>query len=358
SHDISPSANMFFARSASRLVTPASLTASWVMVVSGIACTWKSASEPSSSGFVAYPALSRLRSVNASELTINVPPFGRSFTFVFSAAGFIATSTFGRSPGVRMSWSAKWIWKPETPGSDPAGARISAGKSGSVERSFPSTAVSLVNRAPVSCIPSPESPAKRIVTWSTRSTALAMRMTGIAQTAGRRSPCFHRSAEVLELGRFGEQRPEVERRRVHLLRPLRARPIAVELDAVPVRIAQVDRLADAVVGGPAQPDPGLEHALHRTGERLPVRAADRDGVEPGRPGRRRRAALRLPGVQRDVVVVAAGGEEDGLLAVAVRDVEAEHAVPELERPIEVGDLEVDVTDVDARVDAHRHERSR
>ena len=39
----------------------------------------------------------------------------------------------GSSPGVRMSWSEKWIWKPETPGSEPAGARISAGKSGSVD---------------------------------------------------------------------------------------------------------------------------------------------------------------------------------------------------------------------------------
>ena len=29
-----------------------------------------------------------------------------------------------------MSWSAKCTWKPETPGSEPAGARISAGKSG------------------------------------------------------------------------------------------------------------------------------------------------------------------------------------------------------------------------------------
>ena len=48
-----------------------------------------------------------------------------------------------------MSWSLKWIWKPETPGSEPAGARISAGKSGSVERSLPSSAVSLVKRDPV-----------------------------------------------------------------------------------------------------------------------------------------------------------------------------------------------------------------
>ncbi len=111
--------------------------------------------------------------MNASLLTISVPPFGRSLRFVFSAAGFIATSTFGESPGVRMSWSAKWSWKPETPGSEPAGARISAGKSGSVEMSLPSSAVSEVNCAPVSCMPSPESPAKRTITWESCSTGLA-----------------------------------------------------------------------------------------------------------------------------------------------------------------------------------------
>ena len=105
-------------------------------------------------------------------LTISVPPFGRSFRFVFSAAGFIATRTSGRSPGVRMSWSAKCTWKPETPGSEPAGARISAGKSGSVERSLPSIALSLVNWPPVSCMPSPESPANRMITLWRCSTAL------------------------------------------------------------------------------------------------------------------------------------------------------------------------------------------
>ena len=36
----------------------------------------------------------------------------------------------GASAGVRMSSLAKWIWKPDTPASEPAGARISAGKSG------------------------------------------------------------------------------------------------------------------------------------------------------------------------------------------------------------------------------------
>ncbi len=87
-----------------------------------------------------------------------------------SAAGFIATSTCGESPGVRMSWSAKCSWKLDTPGRVPAGARISAGKLGSVERSLPNPAVSVVKRSPVSCIPSPESPAKRMTTRSSRCT--------------------------------------------------------------------------------------------------------------------------------------------------------------------------------------------
>ncbi len=83
------------------------------------------------------------------------------------AAGFIATSTLGESPGVEMSWSEMWIWKADTPARVPAGARISAGKSGKVARSLPSRAEVVVKRSPVSCMPSPESPAKRMTTrWS------------------------------------------------------------------------------------------------------------------------------------------------------------------------------------------------
>ena len=91
--------------------------------------------------------------------------------FVLSAAGFIATSTSGSSPGVWMSSDEKLIWKPETPGSEPAGARISAGKSGRVLTSLPKTAAVRVNWVPVSCMPSPESPAKRIVTRSSSWTS-------------------------------------------------------------------------------------------------------------------------------------------------------------------------------------------
>src|SRR4051812_19036996 len=69
-----------------------------------------------------------------------------------------------------MSRAAKWIWNALTPASVPAGARISAGKFGSVARSFPSAAVASVNRPPARCIPSPGAPAKRTITLSRSST--------------------------------------------------------------------------------------------------------------------------------------------------------------------------------------------
>ena len=97
---------------------------------------------------------------------MTVAPFGSESRLALRAAGFMATSTLGVSPGVEMSWSEMWTWKAETPASVPAGARISAGKSGKVARSFPSSADVVVKRSPASCMPSPESPANRMTTRS------------------------------------------------------------------------------------------------------------------------------------------------------------------------------------------------
>src|SRR5258708_5545132 len=82
-----------------------------------------------------------------------------------------------------MSWLEKFNWKPLTPGRLPAGARISAGKSGNVEMSLPIIADVLVNCVPVSCMPSPESPAKRMVTVSSSSRCLSMVSIGGSMTA-------------------------------------------------------------------------------------------------------------------------------------------------------------------------------
>jgi hypothetical protein len=56
-----------------------------------------------------------LAAVKASSLTSSVPPASTLGRLALSAAGFIATSTSGWSPGVRMSRELKWIWKADTP---------------------------------------------------------------------------------------------------------------------------------------------------------------------------------------------------------------------------------------------------
>jgi hypothetical protein len=98
-----------------------------------------------------------------------VPWLSTSDRLAFNAAGFMATRIWAASPGVRMSRLEKLTWKPLTPASVPVGARISAGKSGMVLTSLPKTADVLVNCVPVNCIPSPESPAKRMTTASRSS---------------------------------------------------------------------------------------------------------------------------------------------------------------------------------------------
>ena len=136
---------MFLQRSASLLPRPNGFTASSVSSEMLNASTCHFARLPSSSGFCAYCAFARLRALNSPVSAITSPPGFSAGTLVFKAAGFIATSTSGSSPAVSISVEPKLIWNALTPNSVPCGARISAGKSGKVARSFPASAVDKVN---------------------------------------------------------------------------------------------------------------------------------------------------------------------------------------------------------------------
>src|SRR5579859_4527957 len=57
-------------------------------------------------------------------------------------------------------------------------------------------------------------------------------------------------------------------------RPLLSRAVAVELDPVSVGIVEVQRLADAVVGGAVQRNPGVDEPPQRIAEGRPVGIAD------------------------------------------------------------------------------------
>jgi hypothetical protein len=59
------------------------------------------------------------------------------------------------------------------------------------------------------------------------------------------------------------------------------------------------------------------------------------------------AAFAFPGVETDVVMIAAGGDERGVRAQALHQLEAEHAAIEAKCAVEIGDLEMDMPDAGA-----------
>ena len=109
-----------------------------------------------------------------------------------------------------------------------------------------------------------------------------------------------------------------------------------------------------MVGGAVERDAGGHQPAQRVGEVAARRVEDRGVEEPGMAARRRGAAEALPGVEPDVVVVAAGRDEGGLGAVLLHELEPEHAGVEPDRPVEVGDLQVHVPDPGAGRDGSRH----
>src|SRR5688572_17928839 len=115
-------------------------------------------------------------------------------------------------------------------------------------------------------------------------------------TEARASPatCRSRKARDADLAGFGEQPLQVEGSGDHgesvvrLARPGLFRPVPVELDAVPVGVAEVDRLAHAVIGSAVDAYAGVEDAAQRARERRSGRKADGEVVEARRAWRRRR----------------------------------------------------------------------
>jgi hypothetical protein len=69
------------------------------------------------------------------------------------------------------------------------------------------------------------------------------------------------------------------------MRPFLARPVAIELDPVPLGVGEVERLADEVVGRAAQVPARIEDSAERAGEVGPGRDEERQVEQPRRPRR-------------------------------------------------------------------------
>ena len=104
-------------------------------------------------------------------------------------------------------------------------------------------------------------------------------------------------------------------------RPLGLRAVPVELEVVAVGVGDVDRLVRAVVGELAERPVDAPAGGGRVGQVGAGRVEERDVVQAGHAVGLRRAARRLPRVEAEVVVVAAGGDEQRVAGRApARDV--------------------------------------
>ena len=97
---------MFFDLKTARPLISESFKASFVNFSIGTSKTRYPSNSPDSLGSTLYPALVMFFSSKASSFNISIPLGVKSWRCAFNAAGFIATSTSGLSPGVKISKSA------------------------------------------------------------------------------------------------------------------------------------------------------------------------------------------------------------------------------------------------------------
>ena len=121
-------------------------------------------------------------------------------------------------------------------------------------------------------------------------------------------------------------------------RPLRFRAVPVKLDTIAVRVAEIERLADAMIGSAFERNVGKNQATKGVGQFSAGGIDNGDVIEAGGAGRGRGAMTALPGVEADVVVVTASGKKSSTVADTLRHLKAEDVTIEGERTIQVGDL--------------------
>ena len=98
----------------------------------------------------------------------------------------------------------------------------------------------------------------------------------------------------------------------------------------------------------------LDQPSQRLAQRRAIGIADGHVIQPRRPRRRRLTVTALPRIESDVMMIAPGRQKRRLAAHARRDVEAENAVVKGNGAVQVGDLEMDVSDVYAGIDPVGH----
>ena len=151
----------------------------------------------------------------------------------------------------------------------------------------------------------------------------------------------HHARVAVRVIHLGEEAAEVERERVHAEHsagdgPLVARTVAIELDAVPLRVGQVERLADEVVGGAAQTPARGDHPAERKREVGARGDEDRQVEKPRRVLRPRRSVRGGLELHERLAVDAERGDRPVL-----DDLQPDGLLVEPRQPFDVADAEPD-----------------
>jgi hypothetical protein len=151
----------------------------------------------------------------------------------------------------------------------------------------------------------------------------------------------------------GDDRRDIDRIGRHhqlaaLSSPTLARPVGVDLDAEPVRIGEIERLADQVVAR-AGVDPEVRQMLDEAAQRRPVREQDREVEEPEPAATGGTGTAPLAELDERTGT----GAEHGDPSVPTELGEAEDRLVVLERALELGDLKRDSPDRRCRRQASR-----
>src|SRR5689334_4654118 len=104
-----------------------------------------------------------------------------------------------------------------------------------------------------------------------------------------------------------------------------------------------------MIAGPFKRNFSNDEPAQCVGEKPPGRVKNGGMVKTGCPGRWRRSAAAFPRVEPEVMMITACRNE-GRPGPAGCERKTQHTAVEIERPLQIRDLEVHVTDPDPRVD--------
>ena len=99
--------------------------------------------------------------------------------------------------------------------------------------------------------------------------------------------------------------------------------VPIEFDAVAIGVAKVKSFADAVIRGAFEGDSSFDEAAQGVGEFGASGIKNGEMIKASGASGRWRSAGAFPGVEANMMVIAASGKEGGLVAIALGDFKSE-----------------------------------